>query len=304
MDAMHAVLAADGSEPTRAAERLIEAVCRRDALEFTALSVAVLGSTSPDLPPEYLREAVMEDAVRARTNARAAADELCDKGFSAVADTACGHPGEQIVKAGNRQACGLIVMGGGRHRWPGGRIFGSTSHYVLHAAAVSVLVVHEPPLEQESCRVLVATDGSDAAEHALAQFEAIADPARCRVKVLSVAEPLPWDELVPVVLPGLSLEAYEEVRVQRTAHAQSVARSAAHRLAAAGFDVESDEVVNDSPRFVVLEEARAGAYDLVVVGSRGLGPVCRMLLGSVSEAVARHARAGLIGRPQAAAAST
>src|SRR2546427_4012630 len=103
MEAMRVVLAADGSEPTRAAERLIDALCRRDGLEFSALSVAALGPTSPDWPPAYLEAAMDEDRSRAHANAEAAAEALRGSGFRAVPETADGHPGEEIVKAGNRQ---------------------------------------------------------------------------------------------------------------------------------------------------------------------------------------------------------
>ncbi len=54
MDALRVVLAADGSEPTRAAERLIDALCRRDGPDFTAPSVAALVVTSPP-PPAWTR---------------------------------------------------------------------------------------------------------------------------------------------------------------------------------------------------------------------------------------------------------
>ena len=50
MDALRMVLAADGSEPARAAERLIGALCRRDGPDFTAPSVAALVVTSPPPP--------------------------------------------------------------------------------------------------------------------------------------------------------------------------------------------------------------------------------------------------------------
>jgi nucleotide-binding universal stress UspA family protein len=39
------------------------------------------------------------------------------------------------------------------------------------------------------------------------------------------------------------------------------------------------------PAEQIVSEAQAGEYDLVVVGSRGRGPVGRLLLGSVSTEV-------------------
>ena len=50
------------------------------------------------------------------------------------------------------------------------------------------------------------------------------------------------------------------------------------------------EVLSGSPKRVILEEAEAFGADLIVVGSHGHGMLERFLLGSVSQAVALHAK--------------
>ena len=48
------------------------------------------------------------------------------------------------------------------------------------------------------------------------------------------------------------------------------------------------------PASMIERIAQEGGYDVVVVGSRGLGPLSRFLEGSVSEHVATHAEATVI----------
>jgi nucleotide-binding universal stress UspA family protein len=43
------------------------------------------------------------------------------------------------------------------------------------------------------------------------------------------------------------------------------------------------KIAHGAPLDEIVREAETGGYDLVVVGSRGLGPVGRLILGSVSE---------------------
>ncbi len=49
-------------------------------------------------------------------------------------------------------------------------------------------------------------------------------------------------------------------------------------------------IINGSPKSVILEEAENLETDLIIVGSHGYGAVKRFLLGSVSQAVALHAK--------------
>lgn len=49
------------------------------------------------------------------------------------------------------------------------------------------------------------------------------------------------------------------------------------------------EIVEGSPKHVILDEAEAWGADLIVVGSHGRRGLQRFLLGSVSQAVALHA---------------
>ena len=50
----------------------------------------------------------------------------------------------------------------------------------------------------------------------------------------------------------------------------------------------------DIPASTIERIVNEGGYDVVVVGSRGLGPLSRFLEGSVSEHVATHAEATVI----------
>jgi nucleotide-binding universal stress UspA family protein len=54
--------------------------------------------------------------------------------------------------------------------------------------------------------------------------------------------------------------------------------------------------VRGLPAAALLDLAERDSSSLVVVGSRGLGRLERMALGSVSDAIARHAPAAFVGR--------
>jgi nucleotide-binding universal stress UspA family protein len=62
----------------------------------------------------------------------------------------------------------------------------------------------------------------------------------------------------------------------------------AQMLSSAGFRVSTSVATGDA-RSAILEEAAAWHADLIVLGSHGRKGLERFFLGSVSEAVARHA---------------
>ncbi|HJR46511.1 MAG TPA: universal stress protein, partial [Actinomycetota bacterium] len=75
-------------------------------------------------------------------------------------------------------------------------------------------------------------------------------------------------------------------------------RRAAHfadEFRTAGYETETAAVWGH-PHEQILKETESFGADIVVVGSRGLGPLKRALLGSVSDQVVRHAPATLVGR--------
>ena len=49
------------------------------------------------------------------------------------------------------------------------------------------------------------------------------------------------------------------------------------------------KVAHGDPAKEILKEAREGGYDLVILGRRELGPIGRLVLGSVSGKVAKEA---------------
>jgi len=135
-------------------------------------------------------------------------------------------------------------------------------------------------------RILLALDGSPSADRAGALVASLAWPAGTTVRVvaaLDIAPALwggPWIPAIPVDADELEEEAVRELT--------RVLLEAQPGLEAAGLTVEA-ELLRGRPSAAIVDDARIWGPDLVVVGSRGHGPVETAVLGSVSAAVVDHA---------------
>lgn len=272
---MEVLYATDGSEAAQAVGEILEKLGRRDDVRVTVLAVAppIEGEPNP----------LIEDAVK----------RLQAAGFEARGlEEAAKDAGAHIVEVAEREGADLIAIGAGQKTWLDRLMLGSVSTRVLHAAQVSTLLTHRSPTDTVPARVLVGSDGSSDGALALRELVALADAERCEVEVLSVVQ-------LPAPTPtatGFATEAFDEhVGAELTAAAEQIAERAATELETAGFRVHRATPMG-AASMRLLERAEEWGADLVVVGSRGMGPVDRVVLGSVSDKVARHARAGLIAR--------
>ena len=180
----------------------------------------------------------------------------------------------------------------------GARLFGSVSTYVLHSSPWSVLVAHEAIPGDASGSILIGIDGSRSADLTVQTVLGLADKERVGINVVSVVPdtssrflPVPGAANLPRKPPPID----EELYVRLSDRAQGRVDRVTERFRDAGFDA-SGQILDGHATETLLKEAENNGCDLVAVGSRGLGPFRRTLLGSVSDQVMRHARATLVGR--------
>jgi nucleotide-binding universal stress UspA family protein len=123
--------------------------------------------------------------------------------------------------------------------------------------------------------ILLAIDHSVSSETAVSEVVARPWAPGSKVCVLSVVEPP-----LLLVIPAIVQTA--------TAAAQALVKNAADRLIAQGLET-STHVVQDNPRTGIVDYAENWGADLIVVGSHGQSALTRFLIGSVAQAVVRHA---------------
>jgi nucleotide-binding universal stress UspA family protein len=292
---MKVLYATDGFPAAYDAKDLLSKLMRRDGVEVTVVTVTHRWS----LDPEHLLlqvDPIEERRAQSLEIVNHPVAQLEAEGFKVRKRVLEGHPGHEIVNFAESGGFDLVVVGAGGHSWIGNRLLGSVSTFVLHEAPCSVLVLHRLVKHDGVGKVVVGVDGSTTSHETARHLASILDPERCVIEIVSVAHvdtPVAMPALMgPFVLDERSMKHQEEVLAQ---HARGYVREAAAFLEDSGFRVSS-RVEFGGEATVLLDVAREVNADLLVVGSRGLGPIRRALLGSVSDQVARHAPAALVGR--------
>ena len=132
-------------------------------------------------------------------------------------------------------------------------------------------------------KILLAIDDSKFSEAAAKTVAAQFRPPDTEVRILNVVEP-PIAMLEP---PQMSPGYYPELE-DRLPQARELVDRVAKTLSSAGFRVTTLVVTGDA-RSVILDDAAEWHADLIALGSHGRRGLRRFFLGSVSDAVARHA---------------
>lgn len=138
-------------------------------------------------------------------------------------------------------------------------------------------------------RILVALDGSEHAQHALTYALNIAVKYNAQVHLLSVFHPLafPFSPYPPtsttVQLMQQALDAQRQHQYNILSQALADARQEYPQITL------SKSLKEGRPAEIIVQSAVEDQVDLIVMGSRGLGGVKQLFLGSVSDRVADEA---------------
>jgi|SRR5215212_1522791 len=131
--------------------------------------------------------------------------------------------------------------------------------------------------------ILVATDGSEEAQLAAASAADLAQKTNSDLHVLTVGPDLPLYEL-----PEHPAE-FEDVLRETRREAKEMLEQQAKRIEESGGTVKETHLREGRADKEIVEVAEEIGAGLIVMGSRGHGRLRRALMGSVSDAVVRHA---------------
>jgi nucleotide-binding universal stress UspA family protein len=280
------LLAVDNSSASREA---VDQVCRRPWPKETSIEVLhvlepmhlwATSETAQELT--RLSQAVLDNAVAT----------LSRQGHEPVGQLLEGDPKAVILDHASKVGADRIVLGARGATGIQQLLLGSVSSAVVRHAPCTVEVVRRRPgAPRAGWKILLATDGSESSELAALSVAWHPWPSGTEIRVLSAVE-----FAVPALLalaepPGIQFKVNEERRLEAMKRAQDAVDAAARMVSVNYPKVsQSISVLLERPAKIILDEADRWDPDIIVVGSHGRQGMSHFLLGSVSEAVATHAK--------------
>jgi nucleotide-binding universal stress UspA family protein len=141
-------------------------------------------------------------------------------------------------------------------------------------------------------RILLATDGSPEAERALRMAATLSERLGAELHLVSVEpmpDPLSWPEA-----RIMSPELRGDVRERAEDAARKLLEGQAEKIEEMDLEISEVHAVAGRPDTEIVRVAEEVGAGLVVLGSRGLGPVRRAVMGSVSLSVVHHSHGSVL----------
>ncbi len=286
---MKILAAIDSSEPSC---RVIEEIATRPWPSPTTVCVLHVIDW-PQLPSgpsliERFRQSAEELVNSACTR-------LAKAGLQTTPELFEGHPRTDIPEYAGRWGADLILVGNRGTNALARFLLGSTAQAVLRNSPCSVEIVRARPARQTApagaMKVLIATDGSECSMLAVKAAAMRPWPVGTQMRVVSVIPVVMaiggFHPLPPIYLPG---DVLEMLQTEARTRAEEALSRAHEILSRAGIHpVHPGFLPIGDAREVILDEAAEWGADLIVLGSHGYRGLNRLMLGSVSDAVATHA---------------
>jgi nucleotide-binding universal stress UspA family protein len=190
-------------------------------------------------------------------------------------------PSSEILKLTDGGAYDLVVMGSRGLSGLKSALMGSVSSKVAKEAKCSVLVVKTRI--SATPKILLGYDGSEESKKALEVATDLGSKLKARVDALSIFS-IP---VSPEAYVGVELDKWE--RDMRNELGEAVEKIKSRGVSSQGKIIEHTNVP-----LAIVSEAERGSYDLIVVGSRGMGRLQSLFLGSVASGIANNSKTNVL----------
>ncbi len=211
-----------------------------------------------------------------------------------------GNPGEEILKATDQYGIDLVVLGPRGLSKVAGFLLGSVSEWILGEATCSVLIGR--PLARQKrtsgpMRILLAIDGSPDTWAAVDFLKTLNFPKSSKLILVHVVRKQVYQTEQVLIGDRSSREQFaklaEKILKDRGREGVRLFEQIRERLGSAEFIIEERLAFGHEAQ-EILKAARQTRAELVVVGSKGLTGLRRLLLGSVSHKVVRNASCSVL----------
>lgn len=293
MFASKILLATDGSGEAERAARMAIPLSKGLGAKLHVAHVGNVasyyaGSEAEILDPRFQERLIERAEDEAREKLDAEVEKLKAMGAEiAGAHVDVGRPDAGVVRIADDVGADLVVLGSRGFGSLRRALMGSVSSSVVRHFRGSVLVLRGDGRTGDLLpgRILLALDGSGEASAALRAAVEVSNATGSELHVVHVLDTNPR---LPYPSPG-TWQTWEEELDHAKRQARAWVDSQAERIRAEGGKVKDAHLSFGEPDAEIVKLGEELDAALIVVGSRGLSGMKRMLMGSVSDSVVRHA---------------